>query len=309
MAFPPEVFLIGAQKAGTTYLASLLDQHPGVMVSRPKEPHYFTQHRGRDLSWYRSCFPDAGEDQILVDASPSYSAAPVHEMEALISGRTRSRFAGVPEAIMRTSPDARFIYILRNPVDRIHSAYWHAVRQGDEKLPLAEAIDADMTYLNASDYLGQIQYYLHFFPSERFLFLRFEDLQEAPGSVAEECFRFIGREPMKSMEVARGQHRGYRPGVLLKAIVGVRKRVPGMRQIEKRIWYALPENTRAVFRKRMTKPLPSLESSDRKMLVDHFGPTVEPLEDVTALDLSVWGLHGAQTYSQTRPKSGHDVNI
>jgi hypothetical protein len=296
VAFPPEVFLIGAQKAGTTYLASLLDQHPGIRVSQPKEPHYFTQYRDRELSWYRSCFPDAADDQLLVDASPSYSAAPVHDMEALISGATQSRFAGVPEAIMDTSPGARFIYILRNPVDRIHSAYWHAVRQGDENRSLADAIDADMTYLNASDYLGQIRYYLHFVPPERFLFLRFEDLQKAPESVVDQCARFLGLEAMESVEVARGQHSGYRPGLLLRAIVGFRKRVPGMRRLEKGIWDALPQYARSVFRNRLTRPLPPLELTDRETLVERFTPMIEPLEAATGLDLSVWGLQRQETW-------------
>lgn len=41
MPFPPEVFLIGAQKAGTTTLAYLLSQHPNICVAKNKEPHFF----------------------------------------------------------------------------------------------------------------------------------------------------------------------------------------------------------------------------------------------------------------------------
>ena len=41
MSFPPEVYLIGAQKAGTTTLAYLLSQHPNICVAKTKEPHFF----------------------------------------------------------------------------------------------------------------------------------------------------------------------------------------------------------------------------------------------------------------------------
>jgi hypothetical protein len=50
MAFPPEAFIIGAQKAGTTSLADLLDQHPGIVVSNPKEPDFFNEIRRSRIS-------------------------------------------------------------------------------------------------------------------------------------------------------------------------------------------------------------------------------------------------------------------
>jgi hypothetical protein len=59
MSFPPESYLIGAQKAGTTTLAYLLDQHPHVTVARTKEPHFFTDNWDRGLGWYKKQFPDS----------------------------------------------------------------------------------------------------------------------------------------------------------------------------------------------------------------------------------------------------------
>lgn len=293
--FPPGLFLIGAQKAGTTYLASLLDQHPEIVVSQPKEPHYFTQHRGRSIEWYRNCFPGTHDGRVLVDASPSYSAAPVHAVDALAEGTSGSRFAGVPEAIRSLSPGARFIYVMRNPVERVHSAYWHAVRQGDEHLPLMEALQADKTYLNASDYLGQIKHYLRLFPRDRFLFLRFEDLRSEPTRVARECFEFLELSSFEPADLRRGRHAGYRAGALLKLLIGARRRIPGARGLEAAVWQSLPAGFREAVRNRITRPIPPLGAEERALLSQHFAPMVDPLEELTGLDLSVWRLPGHES--------------
>ena len=58
MSFPPEVYLIGAQKAGTTTLAYLLSQHPDICVAKNKEPHYFTGNSSKDLACYQKQFPN-----------------------------------------------------------------------------------------------------------------------------------------------------------------------------------------------------------------------------------------------------------
>ena len=41
-----DVFLIGVPKAGTTWLSNVLDQHPGVVLSEPKEPNFVASHKG-----------------------------------------------------------------------------------------------------------------------------------------------------------------------------------------------------------------------------------------------------------------------
>ena len=76
MSFPPEVYLIGAQKAGTTTLAYLLAQHPDICIAKNKEPHYFTGNSAKSLTWYEKQFPNH-ENTLCIDASTSYSFAPL----------------------------------------------------------------------------------------------------------------------------------------------------------------------------------------------------------------------------------------
>lgn len=290
MAFPPELFLIGAQKAGTTYLASLLDQHPDISVSKPKEPHYFTQNREKGVGWYRACFPAPDQHKLFVDASPSYSLAPVHDWTTLIEGRSESRFAGVPAGIARVSPSARFVYILRDPVRRIYSAYWHDVRHNQERRSLEKALEEEVSYINGSDYLGQISYFSQTFPIGRFLFLRFEDLQNDPATVVEACTRFLDLPSLQSIEPDIGHNQGYQPGLFMKLLANARNGVPGLRNAESLVWQAVPHSLKRRIKSRLTKPLPPMDIAVHNQLVRRFAPMTKPLEELTGLNLGVWRL-------------------
>ena len=68
MSFPPEAFLIGAEKAGTTMLLHLFDQHPGITVSEPRITDYFTSNWDKGLDWYRACFVGPPES-VFLDAA------------------------------------------------------------------------------------------------------------------------------------------------------------------------------------------------------------------------------------------------
>lgn len=195
-AFPPSLFLIGAQKAGTTTLAYLLAQHPEIQLSQPKEPNFFADRYEKGWAWYRSCFAPASatapQASVLLDASTSYT------MAALEGGRAASQSAGpldiVPRRIRGCVPDARFIYLLRDPVERTISAYRHDRRAGRICYSLREAIDSVPFYTDVSRYWRQIQPYLDYFPRERFLFASFEELSNDAIGLAGRCISFAGLE-------------------------------------------------------------------------------------------------------------------
>ena len=182
--FSPRLFLIGAQKAGTTSLAYLLDQHPDIAVSNPKEPGFFAAEYERGLDWYRNCYPDR-LPRILLDASTGYTMAPVH-------GQADD---AVPRRIKHHAPDARFIYVLRDPVDRTISAYWHDRRAGRPLGSLQEAVSAKPFYTDVSRYHQKIALHLAHFPRERLMFVDFAELTANPVAVARRCIAFAGLDP------------------------------------------------------------------------------------------------------------------
>ena len=185
--FPPRLFLIGAQKCATTFFADSLARHPQIVLASPKEPDFFTRNHNRGADWYRACFQPTG-DAVLLDASVSYSVAPqVPDPMNPVSG--------VPERIRAMVPDAYFLYIVRDPVKRVHSAYWHAVTAGHERRPFRQAVAEDPWYLNASRYHRQVTRYLDVFPANRLLILEMRDVVSDPDQAVARVCAHIGLSP------------------------------------------------------------------------------------------------------------------
>lgn len=185
-------FLIGAQKAGTTFLASILDQSPEICVSDPKEPQFFTTRFEEGFEAYARCFR-APQAPVRLDASTTYSfLRPGRDLhDAAAPGLS----APVPERIAAAAPEARFIYILRDPVKRAASAHKHNLRRGglrDPRVSLVAACEADPMLVVAGRYADQIERYLEVFPRERFLFLDFRRLVSDPGALVSEVCDFLG---------------------------------------------------------------------------------------------------------------------
>ena len=194
MSFPPEVYLIGAQKAGTTTLAYLLSQHPRICVAKNKEPHYFTGNSSKDLAWYKKQFSNY-ENTLCIDASTSYSFAPLSLDNSYMPKKC---FHNIPQRIYSINPQAKFIYLLRDPVERTYSGYWHSFNTGREHRSFGEAIRNDYFYLDVSNYYGQLTLWLEYFSLDSFLFLLFEDMKKNPEQTQEHRNKtrnvnFIGR--------------------------------------------------------------------------------------------------------------------
>ncbi len=101
-------------KSGTTSLHSYLATHPQIFMSLNKEPEYFAKQevfKGED--WYLSLFRSAAGIQIVGESSTTYARLPY--------------FPGVPDRIAKFNPEARFIYVMRDPVERSISQYWFRV--------------------------------------------------------------------------------------------------------------------------------------------------------------------------------------
>jgi hypothetical protein len=130
----PDVLVIGAQKAGTTWLTHLFTQQPNLLKPKVKEVHYFNRHYDLGPRWYRSNFATSEE-----------AAARVRE-----TGVSRLlRYEATPDYLFHTDapgriaadlPNAKLIVLVRDPVWRALSGYSHMVRAGLEARSLEAAI-------------------------------------------------------------------------------------------------------------------------------------------------------------------------
>ena len=281
--FPPQAFLIGAQKAGTTFLANLLAAQPGVCMANPKEPDFFTRHRERGLDWYRDRFAQA-EGRLLLDASTSYAAAPVGA-DAAAHG-SPSRYAGVPQAVHALAPTARFIYLVRNPAARVHSAYWHDVRAGNETLPIDQALVADSLYLRSTDYLGQLRLYLAYFPRDAFLILRFEDLVREPLQTLCRACDFLGLPAPAGLPPNPGRNSSF---VYRGPLAALNRRLDGrLGRLFKRVRPWLPGRLIEPAGSLLTHRVPPLDAALREQLLARFAPMAAEFAELTGVFIDPW---------------------
>lgn len=190
-------FIPGAQKAGSTTLAVLLDQHPQIYMAKPivPEPLFFLSGGGNDYeSYVEAYFREAGSYPVWGEKSVSYMDRDV-----------------APPRIASVLPDARMVVTLRNPIERAVSHYRYSRRNKLETLGFAEAIQrepervVDLAALNVSAqpfaYVGRGKYIhalrrlLGSFPRENLMVVLLDDLVTAPRRTCSAIFAFLGVDP------------------------------------------------------------------------------------------------------------------
>jgi len=183
MMLLPNFIIIGAMKSGTTSLANYLKEHPDIFVSDPKEPGFFDERIAwnKGIEWYRSLFENAKSCKAIGEASTHYTKMPYHPR--------------VVEKIKKIIPNVKFIYIMRDPIDRAISHYWHMVHYHNETKPIEKALSPKSPYVFYSKYKYQMRFYFEEFPKERYLFLLYDDLVKNPKEVVKLCFEFLEVDP------------------------------------------------------------------------------------------------------------------
>jgi hypothetical protein len=306
----PNLFVVGAMKAGTTTLYRYLADHPDVFMSPVKEPHHFCGDLeiGRLAPLYRSAsegldtyldgpmdeerhmayvperarylrlFRNAGSQPYRGEASPSY----------LLSERA-------PAEIRAASPDARVVILLRDPVDRAVSHYRMDLGGGIVRTSFAEAVredrraegmgfPTDSLYLAMGMYARQVRRWLEAFPAGHVRVYLFDDLRAGPGALTADLAAFLGVGPAGFRTAGGRENRSLAPRwVALNWVLyhsGVKKLVSRMAPASllragKRLWYREPRGA--------VMP-PALADELRA----GFAPDVAELSALIGRDLSHW---------------------
>tara|TARA_R110001592_G_scaffold244973_2_gene506291 strand:- start:87 stop:944 length:858 start_codon:yes stop_codon:yes gene_type:complete len=179
----PNFFLIGAAKSGTTAIYSLLGQHPEIFLSVPKEPAFFCENVNwtKGISWYENLFANAGTAKVIGEGSTYYTLRP--------------SFDHVVKKIAFHCPKSKFLYVVRDPIERTISHYWYAVQRHMESRGMTDAILANPHYLETSDYAYQIAPYLEAFGRDRILVVSFESFILNPRIALQEIYRWLEVDP------------------------------------------------------------------------------------------------------------------
>jgi len=292
----PDVFLVGAMKAGTTAVAEALRAHPAAFVCPVKEPHFLADpawvgpdaeargvHDARDVlrpggpatlhhahvtdpETYAALFDGAAEARAVVDASTSYLHSP-----------------GTPAAIAAARPNARILILLREPAERAYAHYLMDRRIGRTTLRFAEAVAREPRYLAFSRCAEAVSRYLDAFPREQVLIRTHEALRADFAGVFGEICRHIGVVPVEPPEQPVNTAAAPRWPRLTAALHRA-----GARALARRI---LPRGV-------VSRAGRSLETApgrtgpteaERALVWSHLNDERHRLEALTGLDLSHWG--------------------
>ncbi|MEH6518307.1 MAG: sulfotransferase [Halioglobus sp.] len=175
--------VIGTMKGGTTSLYSYLKQHPDLDVCRVKELNFFNNdtHWAMGKDWYERHFRCDGKPRC--DVNPNYAMYPFCQ--------------AVPERLFEIEPEARLIYVLRDPIERAVSHMQHYVSDGIDQRSVAE-IMADLHagedpygYLTFSRYHQQLERFQRLFPMEHILLLRSEELRQNREQTMRRLYSFM----------------------------------------------------------------------------------------------------------------------
>jgi len=278
--FPPSLYLVGAQKAGTTSLADYLDQHPNIVLSNPKETHYLTSIKNPNESWYRNCYVKTDNSSILLDASTSYSMMPLSDKSLNIDAG-RKKLLGIPEKIKAMSTDAKIIYLIRDPVKRAFSHYVHYLRAGYENRAFMDAIENDPMYLEAGYYAKQIDPYLNTFGKDNVLILFFEEFIRDPIIKVEECFDFIGVGQTENLVKSKAKNEGF--------VFNPLGSVLNQGNLAKFISNLVPEGIKPILKKILTKEPPVMTYEEKTYLVSYYQDKNAELENMLERRIEFWG--------------------
>jgi hypothetical protein len=181
----PTYIIAGAMRSGTTALNSYLREHPDVAVSSRKEVHFFDSFYDRGVEWYREQFPGSEAAHAVGEATPNY----MFSTTAL-------------DRIRETLPDVKLVVMLRNPIDRAYSHYWHDRARGKTHGDFAENVkqeledpDQQLNYIARGRYRTQIEEILRRFPASALHVEIFEDMVDRPADLYSSVCRFIGVDP------------------------------------------------------------------------------------------------------------------
>jgi hypothetical protein len=277
----PNLIIIGGLKCGTTSIHHYLGLHPQIHMSKPKELNFFVKELNWDLGipWYEGRFDDRFE--VRGESSPHYTNLP--------------RYDGVAARLRDNLPDARLLYMVRDPISRILSHWRHATGAGYETRPMEDVLlRDDQTYVTRSMYWMQLQPYLELFPAEQIEVIAQEELQGDREGTMRRAFEFAGVDPsFTSEQFDREWEKSTAKESDQYQFMEKLIKLPGFRSFD-RNFDRLPESMRWIVEKvvhdpeKPPAPKPKLPDDLFETIRGRFGEDVAELQKFAGREFAGW---------------------
>ena len=297
----PDFLVMGVPKAGTTALHAALVHHPELYLSAIKEPKFFLSegrppNRGgpgdaqtyQEHVWrradYEALFAPAPPGTLVGEATPFY----LYDLDA-------------QARIRRDVPDAKLIVVLRNPIDRAHSNWYHLWAAGlESERGFVAACKAEPArraegwadfwhYLGQGRYGEQMAHLYSLFPKEQVLLMRYRDLRDTPAEALDRVCAFLGVRTGVIGVVPSENVTPYVPDTRVNTVLRTLLRTGG------RFGQHFPVPLRLAARGPLLTALhrrrgrrPKLTRDERLAIVSYFAEDIALLERVTGESYQDW---------------------
>jgi hypothetical protein len=277
----PTFFVVGASKCGTTALHRYLDLHPEIEMSDPKEPHLMLGPVPEERAIaYRELF--GGRTPLRGECSTGYSVFP-HQPE-------------VAPNIARLVPQARIVYLVRDPVERTIAHYAQAFTVGRETRGIEEAIDPyddDNYFVTASRYWRQVERYLRCFDRSAILVIDSQALRQERERVMAMVYEHVQADPAFRSDEFKHEH--HTRGVDNVTVPPLARRLRSSALADVYRWL-VPLRVRRFLSPRMPRYLGGREvrpePSERMLdeLAEVLAPDAERLREFTGAPYESWSV-------------------
>ena len=272
----PNLIVIGAERCGTTSLHRYLGAHPEIFMAKSKELDFFVTElswrRGR--GWYEKQFRNGS--RVRGESSPSYTAYPVHK--------------GVAERMAALVPDAKLVYLVRDPIERTLSGYHHQRALALENRPLAAALSDtnESRHIWRSRYAAQLELFLEHFPLEQILVVDSHELRTRRRETLTRIFRFLGVREWFWADAFALEHNKRRSR--RRTLLGAGVWVGTVKVLGKPRTHAVARRLPALMP--LSRPLepPVADDDLRRKLEGVFRDDVARLRDYTGLEFATWSV-------------------
>lgn len=264
--------LIGGMKCGTRSLYHYIKDHPDICECKVKEPEYFTKNQNRSYSvaQYEDLWDyDPSRHKIVLEASTGYTKYPVEK--------------DIPKQIFEQDIQAKFIYLVRNPFERIVSH--HNFMKTNPNFTAHKGLIQEH-YINVSSYYWQLSQYLEYFPDKgRYLVIDSADFFTDTPETLSRIFQFLEIDTNyipqeyevknKSMERSKLEVFLFRSG-----LIQLSKYVPkNLTQNLKRGLNRLPKDKKTTF-----------TPTERKIVRERLADDMQQLQQEFGIDVQKWGF-------------------
>ncbi|MBD3345948.1 MAG: hypothetical protein GF401_12870 [Chitinivibrionales bacterium] len=276
---------IGAPRAGSTWLAAALSEHPQIWIPHNKELHFFNRYSlyptyfsyPKGIDYYRQYFVKAPENALLGDISPLY----------YFDSDTAQR-------IVRHFPEVKIIALLRNPADVAFSVYLKRKTQEFRKPTFEQELKRDKRFIDLGYYFRQLKPYFDYFPRENIGIWIYEHFFDNQEESIKNVYHFLGVDyrfvpGVIGKKINAAKDPGPKIKIALNGLAILLLNTPVLFPIKNMLHKLKINKTNySVSPGQRKPPKERLSEETRRYLMKNYEPDISHLEKLLNIDLGIW---------------------